>query len=87
MMPMCKKNTDSIFSAQKVFAGGAPFGWVTTHVWSTKDGKTFKIWPSLPVATREPCLVIVNSSTLFMAGGWNSTWNTTSKSFLFTQSR
>jgi hypothetical protein len=48
---------------------GGNNGSKVAEAYSTKDGSKFDQLTSIPVATQNLCLVIVDDDTLFMAGG------------------
>jgi hypothetical protein len=72
---------------------------VVAESYNTMDGTSFEQLISIPVRTSKQCLVIVNKTMLFMAGGWthllhrwtsqgsNSPEGATSKAYMYSKSR
>jgi hypothetical protein len=71
-----------------VYVGGEDEDeWAVAESYSTMDGKSFEQLTSIPVENSYQCLVIVNKTMLFMAGGWTYENGTTSKTYVYSKLR
>jgi hypothetical protein len=70
-----------------VYVGGQDdYKWAVAESYNTMDGTSFDQLTSIPAETSYQCLVIVNKTMLFMAGGWTDK-GSTSKTYVYSKSR
>jgi hypothetical protein len=71
-----------------VYVGGInETGWSVAESYNTMDGKSFDQLTSIPLETSQQCLVIVNKTMLFMAGGWTSAYGAASETYVYSKLR